>query len=156
MTDQRQKAERHQRSRSYLEQRRRLLWEENTLASADESETRRFDWRSIRLFGVYLARYKGLTMLSVLLMLLYTATNLANPSLIEVAIDQITTHDDLGGLALICLILLLVNIVMWQAQYWQIWTMSWAGQQVLYLLSSDMFRHLQQLSLSFYDRTQIG
>ncbi|MBX5451542.1 ABC transporter ATP-binding protein [Thermogemmatispora sp.] len=152
----RDKAERHRRSRAYLERRRRLMWEENTLASADESETRRFDWRSIRLFGIYLARYKGLTILSVLLMLLYTATNLANPYLIEVAIDQFITRADLGGLALICLVLLLVNIVMWQAQYWQIWTMSWAGQQVLYLLSSDMFRHLQQLSLSFYDRTQIG
>ncbi len=34
--------------------------------------------------------------------------------------------------------------------------MSWVGQRILYLVSSDMFRHLQQLSLSFYDRTQIG
>src|SRR5438105_9028104 len=34
--------------------------------------------------------------------------------------------------------------------------MSWAGQQILYHLSSEMFTHLQRLSLSFYDRTQIG
>ena len=34
--------------------------------------------------------------------------------------------------------------------------MSWVGEQVLYHLSSDMFTHLQRLSLSFYDRTQIG
>src|SRR5437763_15388231 len=45
---------------------------------------------------------------------------------------------------------------MWQAQYWQVWTMSSAGQQILYHLSSDMFAHLQRLSLRFYDRTQIG
>src|SRR5205814_4107757 len=54
------------------------------------------------------------------------------------------------------IVLLVVNVAMWQAQYWQVWTMSWAGQQILYLLSSDMFTHLQQLSLSFYDHTQIG
>jgi ATP-binding cassette subfamily B protein len=53
-------------------------------------------------------------------------------------------------------IFLFVNIAMWQAQYWQVWTMSWVGQQILYLLSSDMFTHLQRLSLSFYDHTQIG
>jgi ABC-type multidrug transport system fused ATPase/permease subunit len=34
--------------------------------------------------------------------------------------------------------------------------MSWVGEQVLYHLSSDMFAHLQRLSLSFYDHTQIG
>ena len=45
---------------------------------------------------------------------------------------------------------------MWQAQYWQIWMMSWAGEQILYHLSADMFAHLQRLSLAFYDRTQIG
>ena len=45
---------------------------------------------------------------------------------------------------------------MWQAQYWQVWTMSWAGEQMLYHLSADMFAHLQRLALSFYDRTQIG
>src|SRR5579875_3340934 len=34
--------------------------------------------------------------------------------------------------------------------------MSWAGQQILFHLSSDMFTHLQTLAPSFYDRTQIG
>ncbi|HZU77864.1 MAG TPA: ABC transporter ATP-binding protein, partial [Dehalococcoidia bacterium] len=78
------------------------------------------------------------------------------PFLIGLAIDNFITHGSLGGLALIAVVLLLVNVVMWQAQYWQIWSMSWTGQQVLYHLSADMFTHLQRLSLSFYDRTQIG
>src|SRR6266576_422683 len=54
------------------------------------------------------------------------------------------------------IVLIIVNVLMWQAQYWQVWSMSWAGQQILYNLSSDMFAHLQRLSLSFYDHTQIG
>jgi ABC-type multidrug transport system fused ATPase/permease subunit len=156
MRKERRTTEAHQRSRAYLERRRRTIWRENSLASADESEERRFDWRVTRLFGPYVARYKGITALSVLLMLIYTAANLANPYLIGVAIDAFISRGDLPGLAIICLVLLAVNLVMWQAQYWQIWTMSWAGQQILYRLSSDMFTHLQQLSLSFYDRTQIG
>src|SRR5438874_5591072 len=45
---------------------------------------------------------------------------------------------------------------MLQTQYCQFWSMSWTVQQILYNLISDMFTHLQSLSLSFYDRTQIG
>ena len=131
-------------------------WRENSLEGADENITRKFDRYIIRKFIPYVARYKGWTLASVVLMLLYTAFNLANPYLIAVAIDQFISHNDLKGLAIIGAILIVMNILMWQAQYWQVWTMSWAGQQILYHLSSDMFTHLQRLSLSFYDRTQIG
>src|SRR5258708_14114099 len=89
-------------------------------------------------------------------MLLYTVFNLAKPYLIGGGIDQFNGHNNWRGLAIIGTILIVVNVLMWQAQYWQVWTMSWAGQQILYNLSSDMFTHLQRLSLSFYDRTQIG
>jgi ABC-type multidrug transport system fused ATPase/permease subunit len=131
-------------------------WRENSLEGADENITRKFDRYIIRKFIPYVARYKGWTLASLVLMLLYTAFNLANPYLIGVAIDQFISHNDLKGLAIIGAILIVMNILMWQAQYWQVWTMSWAGQQILYHLSSDMFTHLQRLSLSFYDRTQIG
>ncbi|MBV9229238.1 MAG: ABC transporter ATP-binding protein [Chloroflexi bacterium] len=141
---------------SYATLRRRNIWRENSLASSDEDEALSFDWQHICLFGPYVARYRVATFVSVFLMLVYTALNLANPYLIGVAIDRFISGNDLSGLAVIGIILLAVNIVMWQAQYWQVWTMSWAGQQILYHLSSDMFAHLQKLSLSFYDHTQIG
>jgi len=141
---------------SYAAHRLRNRWHENSLESADENESGKFDWYITRKFAPYIARYKGWTLASVALMLLYTAFNLANPYLIGVAIDQFISHNDLRGLAIIGVVLIVVNVLMWQAQYWQVWTMSWAGQQILYHLSSDMFTHLQRLSLSFYDRTQIG
>ena len=134
----------------------RLRWHENSLEGADENVSRKFDWYLVRKFLPYVARYKGWSLASVILMLLYTVFNLANPYLIGVAIDQFIGHNDWRGLAIIGTILIVVNVLMWQAQYWQVWTMSWAGQQILYNLSSDMFTHLQRLSLSFYDRTQIG
>ncbi len=141
---------------SYTAHRERNRWRENSLEGADENITGKFDRRVITKFVPYLARYKGWTFASLGLMLLYTALNLANPYLIGLAIDQFISHNDLRGLAVIGIVLIVVNILMWQAQYWQVWTMSWAGQQTLYNLSSEMFTHLQRLSLSFYDRTQIG
>lgn len=144
------------KAESYASRRRSYSWRENSLASSDESEAKKFDWHLLADFGPYLGRYRLTTLASIALMLLYTAANLANPYLIGVAIDRFISHGDLGGLAVISIILLVVNVVMWQAQYWQIWSMSWTGQQILYHLSADMFTHLQRLSLSFYDRTQIG
>lgn len=141
---------------SYASQRHLHRWSENSLESADENESSKFDWNLIQRFVPYLARYKGWTFSSIALMLLYTGLNLANPFLIGLAIDDYITHSDLKGLAILGIILIVVNVLMWQAQYWQVWTMSWAGQQILYNLSSEMFAHLQELSLRFYDRTQIG
>ncbi|HEX6551260.1 MAG TPA: ABC transporter ATP-binding protein [Ktedonobacteraceae bacterium] len=141
---------------SYTIHGRRNRWRENSLEGADENVSKKFDWYVIKKFGPYVGRYKGWTLVSVALMLLYTVLNLANPFLIGVAIDQFIGHNDLRGLAITGIVLIIVNILMWQAQYWQVWSMSWAGQQILYNLSSDMFTHLQSLSLSFYDRTQIG
>src|SRR5438105_13758961 len=134
----------------------RNRWRENSLESVDENVTQKFNWRLTRKFAPYVARYRGWTSASIALMLLYTVFNLANPYLIGVAIDKFIGHNDLRGLTIIGVILLVVNIGMWQAQYWQVWLMSWVGQQILYRLSSDMFVHLQKLSLGFYDRTQIG
>ncbi|PWT77345.1 MAG: ABC transporter ATP-binding protein [Chloroflexi bacterium] len=141
---------------AYVASRRKNRWVENSLATADEDLSGRFDWRLIGRFLPYIAKYKTLTWMSVILMLVYTGLNLANPFLIGVAIDNFIGPHDLRGLAVISILLLVLNIAMWQAQYWQIWMMSWAGEQVLYQLSADMFAHLQRLALAFYDRTQIG
>lgn len=141
---------------SYAANRHLHRWSENSLESSDENESGKFDWQLAKKFIPYLARYKRWTIGSIVLMLLYTALNLANPFLIGLAIDDYITHSDLKGLAILGIILIFVNVLMWQAQYWQVWTMSWAGQQILYNLSSEMFAHLQELSLRFYDRTQIG
>jgi ABC-type multidrug transport system fused ATPase/permease subunit len=141
---------------SYVTRRMTNVWRENSLAHSDEDLTGSIQWGVARRFWPYLAEYKGTTTLSMVLMLVYTALNLANPFLIGLAIDSFIQRGDLGGLAAISIGLLVLNLAMWQAQYWQVWTMSWAGEQMLYRLSADMFEHLQQLSLSFYDRTQIG
>ncbi len=142
--------------KTYTSYRQSKFWQENTLERSDENISGNFEWNLIARFAPYVARHKRATIASVLLMLVYTALNLANPYLIGVAIDKFIGHNDLRGLAIIGIVLLLVNVAMWQAQYWQVWFMSWAGQQVLYRLSSDMFVHLQKLSLGFYDRTQVG
>ena len=146
------------RSESYVAYRRRSAIRESDLAGLDEDESAQFSWGLIKRFGPYVAPYRRAAIASALLMVLATLANLATPFLIGQIIDLVKygrVHNvtDLTGVGVL---LLAVNVVAWQAGYWQVWTMSWAGQQMLYKLSSDMFAHLQRLSLSFYDRTEIG
>src|SRR5579883_3355840 len=141
---------------SYTAYRRQSALRESDLAGLDEDEVRSFNWKLVPRFGPYVAPYRKAALTSVGLMLIYTATNLANPYLIGLAIDSVIVRRDVAGLTLLGLVLLLDNVAMWQAQYWQVWTMSWAGQQTLYRLSADMYVHLQRLALSFYDHTEIG
>lgn len=141
---------------NYAQYRRNHVWLENSLASSDEEESGNLTIALMRRFVPYLAKYRGTLVVSMICMLLYTALNIANPFLIGLAIDQFISKGDLHGMIVMTIILLVVNVGLWQAQYWQIWTMSWCGEQILFDLSSDMFAHLQKLSLSFYDRTQIG
>ena len=150
------RAPKRRQTESYATARLSHTWRENSLAHADEDEQGSIRWAVVRRFWPYLAHYRVITAVSLLCMLLYTGLNVANPFLIGVAIDNFIQRGDLGGLTAISLVLLAVNVAMWQAQYWQVWTMSWVGEQMLYHLAADMFAHLQRLSLRFYDRTQIG
>jgi ABC-type multidrug transport system fused ATPase/permease subunit len=136
--------------------RRRAPGRFNVLAHMDEEETGQLTWDLVRGFAPYARPYGLAAGASCLLMLLFTAANLANPYLIGLAIDRYITQGDMNGLGLICLALLVASVVQWLAQYWQMWTMSWAGQGMLYALSAEMFAHLQRLSLSFFDRTEVG
>jgi ATP-binding cassette subfamily B protein len=141
---------------SYAEVRRNAM-HRSLLASLDEDEgAGGFDWRMVRLFGPYIRPYRLAAFASAALMIVYTLANLAIPYLIGVAIDNYITHHSLTGLSYTMIALVVVNVVMWVGQYFQVWTMSWAGQQMLYKLSADMYAHLQHLSLSFFDRVEIG
>src|SRR6185312_4087407 len=108
----------------------RNRWRENSLEMADEDLEGKFNWATTKKFIPYAADYKKWTFTSIALMLVYTGLNLSNPFLIGLAIDQFISQNNLEGLAVLSGILIVVNVVMWQAQYWQVWTMSWAGQQV--------------------------
>ena len=139
-----------------LTSRRQTGSRRNLLASLDEDESAQFNRELFRAIGQYIKPYKWQSILSVVLLAVYTFANLANPFLIGLAIDNYIQRGDSMGLGVISLVLLAVNVVLWQAQYWQVWTMSWVGQETLTQLSADMFEHLQELSLSFFDRTEIG
>jgi len=78
------------------------------------------------------------------------------PLLTKIAIDDYITNSDYQGLMLIGL--LLFASLMFQAviQYFLTYYTQYLGQKTLYDLRTQIFNHIQKLSLRFFDRTPIG
>jgi ABC-type multidrug transport system fused ATPase/permease subunit len=120
------------------------------------------DWswgQTARRVGVLarLARpYRRRVVLSIISLLAATATALAPPYLAKLAIDHGIAEDDLETLGWIVAAFLATGILNWLASTAQTYTTGWVGERVLADLRLRLFRHLQRLSLGFYERNRAG
>ena len=107
-------------------------------------------------FFPYLKSQKWLMTAAAMSMIVFTASQVAVPWLIKVGIDDYIAVGDFTGLTLIVAMFLGNAILNWGASYAQDSFLARAGQAVLYKLRKEMFSHLQKLSLTFYDKTEVG
>ncbi|MFQ5860650.1 MAG: ABC transporter ATP-binding protein, partial [Dehalococcoidia bacterium] len=134
-----------------------MHWHYGQLGNIDEEQLGRlYDQRVVlRLLG-YLRPYRTLTLLSVLGMLLYTLTIVAMPWIIQQAIDSVVASQSLAGLRTAVLLFAANAVVNYAANYFHLRALAQMGQRVLYDLRTHLFHHLQRLSLSFFDRNEVG
>ena len=109
----------------------------------------------IRLLG-YVRPHWRLLLLTIAAMLVYTGCVVALPYLVKLVIDDYIRQDDLAGLDLVVLAFAGVALLQYGSQYVNLRTMAYVGQRILYQLRMDMFTHLQRLSMSFYDKNEVG
>ena len=105
--------------------------------------------------------FKLRVFVSLVLLLIYTATVILNPLIPGLAINainsQLTNHtQQYNSLYLICVVFMVNNVASWLAQYQQVFQMTWVGQHAFYGVSRDMFRHISKLSLGFFDPNETG
>ena len=122
----------------------------------DEVFGNAFNYRVIARMIPYIMPHKGLMTLAVAAMLVFTATQVAIPWIIKLGIDQFITKGDSNGLAWIVAIFVGNAMLNWGANFTQELTIARVGQNLLYSLRKDMFRHLQNQSVSFYDKNEVG
>jgi ATP-binding cassette subfamily B multidrug efflux pump len=108
-----------------------------------------------RLLG-YLRPYRWLAALAVLLLLGTAALTLVGPWLTQLALDVAVPARDTGMLARLALLLLGALLVEFLFDYAQGYLTSWMGQRVMGDLRLQLFRHLQRLSISYFDRNPVG
>src|SRR5205823_1973103 len=84
------------------------------------------------------------------------ATALAPPFLSKYAVDDGIRRHDLTKLWWIVGAFLLAGLLNWGMSYVQTYLTGWVGERILADLRTDLFAHLQRLSLGFYERIRAG
>jgi ABC-type multidrug transport system fused ATPase/permease subunit len=119
-----------------------------------------WSWRRTRRRLGTLARltapYRTRTTLSIFSLVLATATALAPPFLSKYAIEDGIRRQDLGALWVIVAIFLLAGLANWGMSYLQTYLTGWVGERILADLRVKLFRHLQRLSLGYFERNRAG
>src|ERR671929_431416 len=119
-----------------------------------------WSWRRTRRRLATLARltrpYRTRTALSVVSLLAATATALAPPFLSKYAVDDGIRRHDLTRLWWIVGAFLAAGLLNWGMSYLQTYLTGWVGERILADLRIGLFRHLQRLSLGFYERNRAG
>ena len=115
------------------------------------------DFKILLRLLYYTTPYRGLVVLGLVTMIMYTATVVATPVIVLLAIDTIVPPDQSTSRLTVLVILFLVNAVLqYLTHYIHQVSMSRVSQNLLLDVRDDMFNHLQSLSMSFYDRSQMG
>jgi ATP-binding cassette subfamily B protein len=137
------------------------VWQPGShLSSIKKVEVDDWSWRRTRRRLATLARltrpYKVRTALSIVSLLAATATALAPPLLAKYAVDDGIRRHDLTKLWWIVGAFVLAGLLNWGMSYVQTYLTGWVGERILADLRIGLFRHLQRLSLGFYERTRAG
>ena len=81
---------------------------------------------------------------------------LAGPYLVAIATDRFIQTGQLDGLNIIVILFISAGLLVWAGGYMDILFLSYAGQSILFKMRTQMFDHLQRLSLSFFDHNKVG
>ena len=117
-----------------------------------------YDRRVVRRFMTFVWPYRRPLSIAVAAVLVYTAAQLLIPLVIRFAIDGAIVADggDVAGLRLAALAFAAVILASYAANYWQDLLVARIGERVIFDLRRAMFAHLQNVSLSFMDQTEVG
>ena len=117
-----------------------------------------------RLIG-YLAPYKVWVIVALVLLLGMSLAQIAPPIIAKYIVDQavipavngeLGRDDAFSRLALLGVLYLLVLAAGAGLRFAQTLLTTWVGQRAMYDLRLELFRHLQFLSLGFFDRNPVG
>jgi ABC-type multidrug transport system fused ATPase/permease subunit len=112
--------------------------------------------RRISTLARLTAPYKARTTLAVVTLLAATATALAPPYLAKIALDDGIRQEDYGALVVVVVAFLVAGLLNWAASSAQTYFTGWTGERILADLRNGLFRHLQRLSLGYYERNRAG
>ena len=123
---------------------------------SEDVQLKGYDPNITRRLAGFAKPYTGWILVSVVLMLIGSASMVAGPYLIKQALDEGLAKGALPALTQAVLLYLIVNLIQWASTFLRVFIMARVSQSYIFDLRERLFAHLQRLSLSFYSRYSVG
>lgn len=115
-----------------------------------------YDARLMRRMLKYLRPYRWHVVLGILMSIAVSGMEAIRPYFTKVAVDVNIAQRDTHGLLMTTLAFFAVMVVRGVLQYLNTYLTQWIGQRTIFDLRMEVFEHLQQRGLKFFDRNPIG
>jgi len=130
-----------------------------------------YDSVLIRRLGRYLKPYWLQAVISAISVTLKSSADVTGPYLVKIGIDLYMTHraganmtwlgrrlshDPWHGITQLAEIYIVVLCLQYLFEFIQTYLMQWVGQKIMFDLRRDIFRHMQQLHVAFFDTHAVG
>lgn len=122
----------------------------------DEIYGKAYDAELTRRLLAYLSPYRARVVLAVTLLIGAAALEMVGPWLTQLAIDRAIPAGDTGLLWTLVAAFGATLLLGFLLEYAQTLLTTWLGQRIMYDLRVEVFRHLQRLSLRYFDRNPVG
>ncbi|MGC2403117.1 MAG: ABC transporter ATP-binding protein [Acidobacteriaceae bacterium] len=137
----------------------------------DDVVGKAYDSRLMGRLLTYLRPYKMQAIFSLAAILLKAGADVLGPYLTKVAVDRYMTArpalhppawtrwlspSPMTGVTQIATLYLGALIVSYLLEFAQTYLMQWTGQKIMFDMRSQIFRHLQHMHVSFFDRNPVG
>jgi len=140
------------------------------MAQEEEILGKAYDSRLMRRLLTYLRPYRLQVAIALVSIVLKSFCDVLGPYLVKVAIDRYLapvpatasgmwnwlSPRPMTGVAQISLIYVTLLVLTFVFEFLQTYFMQWTGQQVMFDLRSQIFRHLQRMHVAFYDKNPVG
>jgi ATP-binding cassette subfamily B multidrug efflux pump len=115
-----------------------------------------YDARLMRRLLTYLRPYKRYVALALALILFESVLEVTFPWLTKIAIDQYIAAANIAGLAVIAGIYALLLLIRFVTATAETYVLQNTGQNIMYDMRMQVFRHLHTLAPAFYDKNPVG
>jgi ATP-binding cassette, subfamily B, multidrug efflux pump len=115
-----------------------------------------YDARLMRRLLAYLRPYRRSAFLALVCLIAGSAFSIIQPFLTKIAIDRYIRNSSFAGLHQIAILYTLTLVCVFSLSFAQTWLINLMGQKIMYDLRMQIFRHLQKLDVSFFDKNPVG
>jgi len=140
------------------------------MASEEEVLGKAYDSRLMKRLITYLRPYKWQVGVALASILIKAGADVLGPYLTKIVVDRylapvpglhtpldrFLSDAALAGIAQIAALYVGLLVFSFLLEYLQTYYMQWAGQKTMFDMRAQIFRHLQRMHISFYDKNPVG